>query len=130
MSEWNGELVTDLEDHTDCGTEECCGTCEPTDEQEVRLSDATMEQATEAAIDLMHNIMDIQANLGMHLDVLNQVSLQLEELGAKPEDIKAMAFEALRRHGIPEEHIVAAMAEMEMMFAAPSLSLPPGTRLD
>lgn len=101
-------------DHESCGTEDCCGDC---DEKQVPLTEATLEQAAEAAIDLMHNIMEIQQNLGMHLDVLNQVSLQLEQLGAKPEDLQAMAHEALKRHGVPEEHIIAAQAEMELAFA-------------
>lgn len=106
------------DEHTGCGTKDCCGTCDTAAEQDIPLLEATKEQAVEAGIDLMVNILEIQQNLGMHLDVLNQVSMHLDELGATGADFAGMVREALKRHGIPAEHIEAAFTEMQLMLGA------------
>lgn len=101
------------DDHTGCGTETCCGTCDT--EETVALTDATMEQTREAAIDLMVNVLGIQQDMYQHIEILGIVSHQLDELGATDEDLYAMTTEALIRFGVPEDLIAQAAADTQLL---------------
>jgi hypothetical protein len=102
-----------MSEHTDCGTETCCGTCEP--ETEISLTDASLEQVREAAIDLMTNILGIQQDMFQHVEILGIVSQQLDEMGCTAEDLEDMTAEALRRFGVPESLIAEAAADTQLL---------------